>query len=60
MGTFIPLYDMSGVLKADVEHENAERPANRIETAPVLHGFDVDALRDVAGEKVFARGGSLS
>src|ERR1700736_4896742 len=29
--------------------------ANGIETTAGLHRFDVDALRDVAGEKVFAR-----
>src|ERR1700694_4217793 len=33
-----------------------KRPANTIETAAGLHRFDVAALRDVAGEKVFARG----
>lgn len=33
-----------------------KRPANRIETAAGLIRFDVAALRDVAGEKVFARG----
>ena len=32
------------------------RPANTIETAAGLHRFDVAALRDVAGEKSFARG----
>ncbi len=31
-------------------------PANRIRTASGLHSFDVAALRDAAGEKVFARG----
>lgn len=31
-------------------------PASMIEPAAGLHRFDVDALRDVAGEKVFARG----
>jgi uncharacterized Zn finger protein len=30
--------------------------ANGIETVAGLHRFDVDALRDVAGQKVFARG----
>lgn len=34
----------------------AKRPANNIETSAGLHRFDVDALRDVAGQKVFARG----
>jgi uncharacterized Zn finger protein len=33
-----------------------KRPANRTETAGGLHRFDVAALRDIAGEKVFARG----
>jgi hypothetical protein len=33
-----------------------KRSANGIETAAGLHRFDVAALRDVAGEKVFARG----
>jgi uncharacterized Zn finger protein len=33
-----------------------KRPANRIETAAGLQRFDVAALLDVAGEKVFARG----
>ena len=30
--------------------------ANGIETVAGLHRFNVDALRDVAGQKVFARG----
>jgi uncharacterized Zn finger protein len=34
----------------------AKRSANSIETSAGLHRFDVDALRDVAGQKVFARG----
>ncbi len=33
-----------------------KRPEDRIETAAGSHRFDVAALRDVAGEKVFARG----
>jgi uncharacterized Zn finger protein len=33
-----------------------KHPATTIETAAGLHRFDVAALRDVAGEKVFARG----
>src|SRR4051794_1298277 len=33
----------------------AKRPANSIETSAGLR-FDVDAVRDVAGQKVFARG----
>jgi hypothetical protein len=33
-----------------------KRPANRIETAAGSHRFDVAALRDLAGEKVCARG----
>jgi hypothetical protein len=33
-----------------------KRPANTIETAAGSHRFDVAALRDIAGEKVFARG----
>jgi uncharacterized Zn finger protein len=35
-----------------------KRSANRIETAAGLHRFDVAALRNFAGEKVFARGSS--
>ena len=35
---------------------NPKRPANGIETDPGLHRFDVAVLRDVAGDKVFARG----
>ena len=31
-------------------------PANRIKTTADFHSFDVAVLRDVAGEKVFARG----
>src|ERR1700737_3168499 len=31
-------------------------PANKIEPAAASHGFDVAALRDLAGETVFARG----
>jgi len=33
-----------------------KHPANTIETAAGTHRFDLAALRDVAGEKVFARG----
>jgi hypothetical protein len=33
-----------------------KRPANTIETTAGLHRFDVAALREIAGEKVFARG----
>jgi uncharacterized Zn finger protein len=33
-----------------------KRTANAIETTAGPHRFDVDALRDVAGDKVFARG----
>jgi uncharacterized Zn finger protein len=32
------------------------QPVNRIETAAASHRFDVAALRDAAGDKVFARG----
>src|SRR5216683_5652428 len=35
---------------------NPKRPANTIESAACSERFDVAALRDVAGEKVFARG----
>lgn len=33
-----------------------KRPANNTETPAGLHRFNVDALRDLAGQKVFARG----
>src|SRR6478735_4925125 len=36
--------------------KNPKRPANTIESAACSERFDVAALRDVAGEKVFARG----
>src|SRR5260370_4346189 len=36
--------------------KNPKRPINTIESAACSERFDVAALRDVAGEKVFARG----
>jgi uncharacterized Zn finger protein len=48
---------MSGVLKFHADkREMPKGPANRIKKASGVHSFDVAALRDVAGEKVFARG----
>ena len=42
--------------KSTLMTREPKRTAKGIETAAGLHRFDVAALRDVAGEKVFARG----
>src|ERR1700737_2603706 len=45
-----------GFPKSTLMTREPKRTAKGIETAAGLHRFDVAALRDVAGEKVFARG----
>ena len=49
------LSDTSGVLISAMKTKPKE-PANNIETGAGLNRFDIAVLRDVAGEKVFARG----
>jgi uncharacterized Zn finger protein len=42
--------------KSTLMTRKPKSPANKIEPAAASHGFDVAALRDLAGETVFARG----
>ena len=42
--------------KSTLMTRKPKSPANKIESAAASHGFDVAALRDLAGETVFARG----
>jgi len=49
-------YECLEVSKSALMTRNPKCPANTTELTAGLHRFDIDALRELAGEKVFARG----